>query len=616
MKKLVAIVVISVCIMIMLVILAFFYVDLSGHVGCQYEILIDGISSGFVRVDKYITEDKIIYKSIADCGEALDYPAIAEKFFLQKDYSPLKFVKKHIGMKGQQQLTMMVWDEENCNFLFLRQPEFLTYKENNSGSNSMVFNAQDIMLYMPLVQKYNFWKKGTQFFNCVIPIDEAILPVKAKLSIKYLKEEYIPIMGCKTESESYIIRSDILPDIKMFLSKYTHKILAVEITDRNIRFSLIGSFEGPGKRLDTLRMKIVEMFNFEKFKHMLLSKKAVSEEITIVKEQSFPQKKLTGPAVLPEITQKEIFFESGDLLLSGQLWVPVGEKVFSAVIIIPDDGPIKIGEQDMLETFARFFSESGFVVLIFDNPGQGKSQGNFILQDDLKKIRNIEASVKYLGTLSFVKKGSINLIGYGGAGYLSLKAGAGFKEVNSLTVLDLSLRFEKTAFLQEETLKDNVRIMLDTAGFKNVNALILDGIAEKIRVYTNEVIKTSENFSYFLGIKLPLKEYRDFLRRNSYSAVELLDKPLLLAFSRDNNFFDAQGVNDLKKLISDKHAKGLSGKAMVFKNSGYYMGKLIIKNGLWTYEPNKEVFQFIKDWICKEDENKHATIVLDQADDK
>jgi len=614
MKKLLAVVIVSVILMISLLVLAFFYVDLSGHKGLRYELTVDGAFFGHVNIDKYVTEDKIVYKSSASYPASSGYPAIDEKLFLKKrTMMPLKFIQEAYGVKGQKRLTLLVQNGDKTDFLFLEHPRFITLKGFETGEKTMVFSPDDIMLYMPIVGKYNFWKKGTQLFEVMVPVDEPIPPMRAVIEVQYHDDEYITVMGRKVEAETFDIKSKTLPEAKIFLSKHTHRILALEMKKKRMRFVLVKCAESFGKRIKPLLDMIISVFNPKKTANKFpAAENEVPERNGRVGAAPADANIITGRAEIESRSErkKDVFFESGNLILSGSMWIPDGEGSFPAVLMIPEDGPMINEEQCMLDSFGEFLSAAGFFAFVFDSPGQGKSQGSFIGLDDEKKIQDIAAAVAYLKAYPLVNKRSINLIGHKGGGYLAVKAAAGLPVVRSCILLGISpgpLRIDPREWFSNE----NLQTILKAHGFGPFDEKIMETAGKKAREQLRNVAYFTGDFSFFMGAKLPLGEYREFIARKPYEAVLSFDRPLLLVFGRDDKNFNMQVVNELKKSLVEKN---LHSRVAVFRKAGAYMGKMMKQDNSWTFVANKDVFDLIRNWIIKNGVYQERSPITGSAD--
>lgn len=99
--------------------------------------------------------------------------------------------------------------------------------------------------------------------------------------------------------------------------------------------------------------------------------------------------------------KQEIVFNSGDLRLSGTLYKPKGEGPFPAVVILHGSGPLtRAGMSGIAyKMHANAYVKKGFVTLIYDKRGSGKSDGNFRYLDYTGFIDDANAALNYLKNL-------------------------------------------------------------------------------------------------------------------------------------------------------------------------------------------------------------------------
>ncbi len=593
MKKLIATVFLLSVLAVLLVILAFLYLDLAGHKVLLYEAHEDGRLLGVVKVDRYVTEDKIVYKSSAEYPFSLGYPSIAAKLFLKKYVlTPLKFTEDAAGVKGQKRMTLIVQNEDRTDLLFLEHPRFIALKGYETGEKTMLFSPLDIMLYMPVMEKYNYWKKGAQFFEVMIPTGEALPPMRDKLEVRYLKDEYIPIMGRRVEADSFRLRANALPDARIFMAKYSRRVLMLEVPGRKFRFELVGYNRGPGEKMQLLierstmlieKVKALISGGGEKGSDGKIEEKTVAVTAKMA-EKTLPQK------------SAEVFFESRGLILSGRLWTPPGSGKFPAVLLLPKDGPLTTGEESMLNALAEAISSRGFAALVFDRSGQGKSQGAFSGNDDEKNIRDITAAVSYLENSPGVRRSSISIIGHEGGGYLGLKAAEVKDTVRSCVILGIPSSFEKHMLSGKDAAKDALRKLLAARGFGDFTGDYMEKVAGVTREHLQRIITSSETVSYFMGITLPEKEYRDFIERKPYETILSFQRPLLFIVARDDSYFDPKVVDNMKASLP---ARNKSGRIVEFRILGPNAGLMAEKEGNWTFVANSDLVTLTDKWLRK-----------------
>ncbi|MCK4852033.1 MAG: alpha/beta hydrolase, partial [Candidatus Omnitrophica bacterium] len=297
------------------------------------------------------------------------------------------------------------------------------------------------------------------------------------------------------------------------------------------------------------------------------------------------------PDTLTEVHGKrqEVFFESRNLMLSGRLWTPAGIGAFPAVLLVPEDGPMRNGEQSLFEALGRRLSSSGIAVLDFDSPGQGKSQGNFRELDDGKRIRDIKAAVSFLGEHPSVNGEKITVIGYGGGGYLAMKAVEQAFPSVSCICLGVPLDSEVSYTLQGLSI-EGMHQMLAMHGLGRFDNSYMKTVCDIMKENLTKIKGSNEDSLFFMSKKLPLKACREYLDRKPYDTIIALKRPLLMIFGKDGRNFRPKAVESLKSLLADRGEV----KIAVFRNLGTYMEKREESGENGDFNLNEDVVQLIK----------------------
>ena len=129
MTKFMVIFSLSIALIVLLVVGAFVYVDISGRTTFAYSQFAGDKLFAQTRVSRYSTEDKIVYKSEAEYYATLDYSRISRKMFFKKNGMFLqKFIEEATGVKRQKRLMLVLHEGEETDFLFLEPPRFISLK--------------------------------------------------------------------------------------------------------------------------------------------------------------------------------------------------------------------------------------------------------------------------------------------------------------------------------------------------------------------------------------------------------------------------------------------------------------------------------------------------------
>jgi dipeptidyl aminopeptidase/acylaminoacyl peptidase len=119
---------------------------------------------------------------------------------------------------------------------------------------------------------------------------------------------------------------------------------------------------------------------------------------------------------------KEIRLQADGLELAGELHIPSSEKPGPALCICHGIPAAPYNPADKGYTLlARRFCRAGFITLIFNFRGAGKSQGNL---DILGWTHDLRAALDFLYGLKAVDKGRICLLGFSGGAAVSVYTAA------------------------------------------------------------------------------------------------------------------------------------------------------------------------------------------------
>ncbi|MFC2072192.1 alpha/beta hydrolase family protein [Chloroflexota bacterium] len=118
-----------------------------------------------------------------------------------------------------------------------------------------------------------------------------------------------------------------------------------------------------------------------------------------------------------------VTFQNGDVNLAGNLWIPAGEGLFPAIVIVHGAG--KITTQDY-KYFSFSFVHQGFAVLTYDKRGVGTSGGSYskvgvedgepVLED---LANDVLAGVEFLKSNDKIDPKNIGLFGISQGGWIA-----------------------------------------------------------------------------------------------------------------------------------------------------------------------------------------------------
>jgi len=259
--------------------------------------------------------------------------------------------------------------------------------------------------YTFLVQRYDFQKGEKQeFFAYIVPQMEMTVHIEDKgrdtVDFKAAQAEltklFVSLGGVVgvnlwINDDKDILKLNIpMQGIEVFKEGYEPVPTKVEIDTLEIDTLEVDTLEVDTLEVDTLEVDILEVDTLE---------------VDTLKETYLSEK---------------ITYKSGELTLAGTVTIPQDEKKqHPAVIIISGSGAqdrngktpeLKLSVQ--YKTLAQNLSNSGILVLRYDERGVGESQGDFGPASLSDLISDVKAGINYLRARPDVDKARICLIGH------------------------------------------------------------------------------------------------------------------------------------------------------------------------------------------------------------
>jgi len=576
MKRLTVIFVISVVLILVMLALAFSFVAFSAHNEYYYDILRDDELAGKAKIDRYVTEGKVIYKSRVELPYSREYVTIHRRLYLnKKNRLPIRYEEDAYGVRNSCRTTILEQKDGATEMLYFRSPVYFETSGYETGDRTLIFSEENIVAYLQVIDNYNFWRKGTQYFEIMVPMDAPIPVMRKKLEMRYLDDSYSGVMGRKVEAERFILRSQGMPEILLCLEKYSHFPLSVKIRKTGLDIIMKGhyrKFWGLFGRLSTEPDDLA----FSRYK---------------------PEKNTDKAGDAPAYsTAEEVFFENGPLILAGRLWKPAKEgDPHPAVVFVSDDGPVMNAADKMFSALGKKLSESGVMVLDFDTSGKGKSQGNFRDVDDESLINQIISACRYLAGRNDVDAGNLSVLGYKGGGYLALKVSDMLAdEISSCIVLGLPHNGPVIDPVNGIN-RDQLRYYLEREGVGAIDEDYTSKVVNTVNRHLENVAATDDGYVYFLRKKINVRAYRDYLAREPYREMANHGNPLLFIYGRDDK------DHEIKLLESLKMVSGANEmiKVTEFRRLGEFLGEMSSEGDAVSFDLDKDVTGIIIGWIKK-----------------
>ena len=367
---------------ITLLAMSFFYIDRQGRQTFLYAIYHDDILSGYEKTDRYLVENKLIYKSSIEIPRNILAGKTTQKIVFSANGKNLIDYTEDVVENGVKSTAYVKNDGNSVSFLGISNASFTYLDTMPVKGNFTIFNKTSIITYTPLIRRYNFKKRGEQFFNTLTVLSPDLPPVAGVVSITAIGKDVINIDGKKIKCENLVFELENGDLISVWIATAFRNILMVKIPKYGFRAVLAAKRE------------------------------SISVEEYAKKSELY--------------TEKEVMFKNGDITLSGMLSTPAAKNgPYPALLLVWDKGPMDNNALGVFTDIANVLAENGYCVLRFDKRGVGKSQGFFSTYDQSEEIDDLKKAVEFLKSDPEIDKERIGALGYGeGAFYATYLAGS------------------------------------------------------------------------------------------------------------------------------------------------------------------------------------------------
>lgn len=545
MKKLYITVALCFLISVILFIASFIYLDKSKRATYYYTINMGGSDTGTVRIDRFETEDKIIYKSITDRPFERDFTETKTKMEFDRKYNFLEYVKERRG-SGAPELLFLENRKNAVSFLAKFQSCFSFLEKIPVRNDTYVFEEGAPMTYLPLVENYNFRKGRAQGFGGLLVFSPTLPPMKKLITLTSIKDEYLRIDARNIKTENLLMKIRNYPQGTIWVAKSDKSLIRLEIPE--------------------LKIKVTRTFK---------PKNIVPKELEFI-EAGY--------------SSREIAFTNKKVKLAGTVTIPEGNGPFPAVLLVPPPGPGDREYYGFFTSIAGYLSKNGFYVLRFDKRGVGQSAGDASSHTFNDELEDLNAALDYLTQAKEIDPGKIAVISHSGGAFYALKLASGGSIVKAVIMMAPSLYLDCNGHNDPENLKNMASRYMWSEDYLKIAANCLLETAEKA--------KNARHGWIFLLRKICfVKNLREEMALQPLEAVKNVKVPVMILQGKDD---DDQARTDTASIINKalEEAGNQNNLVRYYGYLGHFLGKKV-SDGVHKvyYEADKEVMNSIKDWL-------------------
>lgn len=541
MKKLYIIVFALAAFCVIIFISSFVYLDKNKHKVYYYTINYKGRDIGTVRIDKFVTEDKFIYKSATSMpcaempAESRTRMTFGRKFDLENyvmDSSP----------NGAAEFVYLEIMGSAASYISRYNSKFAIAKDVPVTKSTFIFDEGLPVTYLPIIDNYDFKIGRSQGFATLVCFGQSELPpMKRYLMLTSIKNEYLKIGRRKIKTENLIFKTKNCPQGSIWVAKSDRSLIAIDLPGRGLKIT-----------------------------------------------RSFSAPKILAPAPYSPksdtYTSRDVVFNNDKVRLSGTLSIPNGDGKFPGVLLVWGDGPEDRNHRGLFSSIADYLGTNGYCVLRFDKRGIGASDGNPEAYAESDCIDDLGKALECLAGQKEVDPDRIAVLGHARGAFYALRAAESSPAVKALILLapQIYLKSAEIYF----------------AANKNWSTSYCELVLRAIEDTRQRALSAKGNWVYVLWRRCFAKKLKEEIADNVNDIVKNIKIPVMILQGKEDEVVPIGWSSNLDKMLSD--SGNMSHILTYYEHLGNFFGKLV-NDGIRNlhYEADKEALDNIQSWLSR-----------------
>ncbi len=545
MKKIYLAVLVVLISCIILFVGSLFYLDSEKHKVLFCTITVDEHDVGNVKVDKYITDDRVIYKSVSSEPFQTLFTETRSRITLDRKGDLINYLKESSG-NGAQDVVYLENSDKNISFVATSGSEFAYLTGLDIKEGTLVFEERSPVTYLPILERYDFRLGRSQTFNILTSFSTLLPPMKRLLTMTSLGDEYIKIGSRNIKAERLLIRIRNYPQGILWVTKSSKSIVKIEFPD--------------------LKLKITSTYSLKKVNEVT---KPVSDNALY--------------------TEESIKFNSKKIVLDGTMTIPKSGGPFPAVLLLGQTNGSDRENQGLFTQIAERLGSEGFAVLRFDNRGIGSSGGSNLSATSDEQYEDCIAALENLLQRKDVDVNRVAVIGHGEGALFASKLASDKKNIKSIVLMSPMISLGSETDISFDNLNElSKKLKWDDQYLK---------LAMKSRMETVETIKKSRgDWISLLMTRCFLKKMNLDMKANPIDIIRRVEAPVLILHGNEDELVPAKAASMLDKALED--SGNINHKLIYYGYLGHFFGK-IVTDGMHKmhYSVDDTVLSAIKKWL-------------------
>lgn len=532
---------------LLLFILSFFYLDITKHRTYHFSVNADGRDVGTVRVDKFTTEDKLIYKSVTSMPFAPQFTEYRTRLDLDRKYNLQSYTRERAAGRSTDVLYIENF-KGSASFVSRYQSRFACAEGIPAGPGTFVFEEDRPVAYLPLLENYNFASGRSQGFAAlIVPQAFNMPPMKRFVILTSIRDEIIKIGSRRIKTENLVVKIRDLPQAHIWVAKSDRALIRLEIPSQNLRIT-----------------------------------------------RTFRPRPLTAKEYRPAadgIVEKEISIASKGAQLAGTLSMPAADGKFPAVLLVWAQGPQDRYYQGFFASIARYLAKNGFCVLSMDKRGTGESSGDSAGVAETDIDDDIGAAVAFLSAHERVDPAKIGIIGHGRGAFYAMKAAIREGAVRGIVLMNPSISNASDAAARLDALRASASKYRWSDDYLALVARTIDETEAK-------AASTKGDWAFILGKKCFMANVRNETLEKPMDTIARIRIPVLILQGGKDDDMPGESASFIDKALAD--AGNQSRTVTYYAYLGQFLADAVDDGAHRIhYEADKQVLENIQSWLAK-----------------
>jgi len=530
---------------IVIFISSFVYLDKNKRKTCYYVINSSGRDIGTIKVDRFVTEDKLIYKTASAAAYDEINAESRSKIVYDRKYN-LEGYSAERTANGTLETIYVEKKDNGVSFVSRLNSRFSFLEDIPIRKETFIFEEDSPATYLPIIENYDFLRGGSQGFSAISCFSGWELPpMKRFVTLTSIRNEFLKIERKKIKTENLLLKIKNYPQGSIWVAKIDRSLIKIEIP--------------------SIALKITRTFS--------------PEELT--------PKNYIGQS--DGYASRDVTFKNNGANLAGTLTVPIKEGRYPAVLLAGPNGPEDRNLRGLFAGLAENLSKNGFTVLRVDKRGVGSSDGNFASLSGDEETDDLAKALDLLAAQKEADPQNLFILGHSQGALRALKLASDKNYIKGLVIMAPEIY---SRYGIQENFENYDKIFFDNKWGQEY----LKSVKKSLEEIKGGASRSKGNWALILWKRCFVKRVKEEMDEKPSLFIKNIKVPVLILQGGQDNPSSMESSSLLDRMLEDG---GNTSHALTYYGYlGHYFGRKI-NNGTQRihYEADKDVLDNIVSWL-------------------